>query len=147
MQRAKRLSQPPHPMESWGKPLSATLKCNVDCALFNNSSITSYNICFQNSAGQLVFGSLNFELSSSSLVEAQAEVTGLLEAIKFAIDRGMHLVISESDSKIVIDNISLDSTLQNELSDITHRCKDLLATHNGYVVRHVKRQAYLLFIL
>jgi ribonuclease HI len=115
------------------------LKCNVDCALFNNSSITGYGICIRDSARQLVLGLSNFSHYSSS--PAEAEALGLLEAIKFSIDSGMNLVIFESDSKIVIDVVNSDSVPQNELGDIVHRCKDLLATHNGYVVRHVRRQA------
>jgi len=49
----------------------------------------------------------NFSHYSSSHVEAEA--LGLLEAIKFSIDRGMDLVIFESDSKIVIDVVNSDS--------------------------------------
>jgi ribonuclease HI len=81
----------------------------------------------------------NFELSASS--PAEAEAIELLEAIKYAIERGMSSVIFESDCKIVIDIVLSDLVPPNELGDIIHRCKDLLASHNGYVVRHIRRQA------
>jgi len=71
---------------------------------------------------------------------AEAEALALLEAIKFSIDRGMNSVIFESYSKIVIDVVNSDSVPQNELGDIIYRCKDILATRNGYVVRNVRRQ-------
>lgn len=58
-----------------------------------------HGLCIRDSTGQLVLGLSNFNLSSSS----PAEALGLLEAVKFSIDRGMNSVIFESDSKIVID--------------------------------------------
>jgi len=53
----------------------------------------------------------------------------------------MNSVIFESDSKIVIDAVNSELTPHNELGDIINRCKDLLASRNGYLVRHVRRQA------
>jgi hypothetical protein len=51
------------------------------------------------------------------------------------------LIILEFDSNIVMNNVNFDIVSHNELGDITRRCKDLLTTRNGYVVRHVRRQA------
>jgi hypothetical protein len=46
MQTARKLGQTPHMMNAWTKPPTTTLKFNVDCVLFNNSSITCYVIYF-----------------------------------------------------------------------------------------------------
>lgn len=46
MQKARKLGQTPHMTDAWTKPPTATLKCNFDCVLFNNSSIKCYGIYF-----------------------------------------------------------------------------------------------------
>jgi len=81
----------------------------------------------------------NFKLASSP--PAEAEALGLLEAIKFAIERDMNSIIFEPNGKIDIDVVNSKLIRHNELGDIINKCKDLLASHNGYVVRHVRRQA------
>jgi len=105
MKKARKLGQTPHMTDACTNPPTTTLKCNVDCILLHNSSITWYGIYFRDSVGEPT------------------------------------LVILESDSKIVVDNVNYDLVSHNELGDIIHRCKDLLSTRNGYVVRHVRRQA------
>jgi hypothetical protein len=95
MQRAKQPSQGTHQEHKWLKPLPATMKCNVDCALFNNNTITGYGLCFRDSTGQLVLGMSNYAFFSSSPTEAEA--LGLLEAIKLAVEYGYQSVTFESD--------------------------------------------------
>jgi len=65
------------------------VKCNVDCALFNNNS--------------------------SPL---EAEALGLFEAIKIAINCNMTSVIFESDCRFLVDTLNSNSTPKNEFGDI-----------------------------
>lgn len=89
---------------SWSKPPPTHLKCNVDCALFQNNFITGYGFCFRNPLGHLVLGVSNFIHQSSLPIEAEA--LGLFEAIKFAIAENMSSVIFESDCKIIVDIVN-----------------------------------------
>jgi len=75
---------------SWSKPQPSYLKCNVDCALFNNNSVAGYGFCFRNSADHFVFGMPNF--SHCTLLPAEAEAWGLFEAMKFALANDMFSV-------------------------------------------------------
>jgi len=68
---------------TWSRPPEGTIKCNVDAAFFNNNSIMGYVICFRNSSGVLILGKSAYYYSSHTVLEA--EIIGLLEAIKEAI--------------------------------------------------------------
>ncbi|XP_024632655.2 uncharacterized protein [Medicago truncatula] len=124
---------------SWSKPPPSHLKCNVDCALFNNISAVGYGFCFRNSTGHFVSGMSNF--THCNLLPAEAEAWGLFEAMKFALDNDMPSVIFESDCKTIVDIVNSHQVPQNELGDIISKCKDLLSSHTGFVVNHVRRQA------
>lgn len=67
------------------------MKCNVDCALFNNNIITGYGCCIHDFSDQLLLGMSNYAPFSSSPTEAEA--LGLLEAIKIAITHGYQSVL------------------------------------------------------
>jgi len=123
----------------WTKPPISFLKCNVDCALFNNNTITGFGFCFRDSSGQFVTGMSNYSHSATSPPEAEA--LGLFEAIQFAIDRDMTSVIFETDCKLVVDLVYSPIVPQNEIGDIITSCKHLMSVHNSYVVRHTRRQA------
>jgi ribonuclease HI len=139
MQRAIQPSQGTHKESKWLKPLPATMKCNVDCALFNNNTITGYGLCFRDSTGQLVLGMSNYDFFSSSPTEAEA--LGLLEAIKLAAARGYHSVTFESDCRFVVDAVNTTQVPQNEVGDIISSCQELLSFHSHFYVKYVRRQA------
>jgi len=126
------------PVFPWTKPPISYLKCNVDCALFNNNTITGFGFCFRDSSGQFVTGMSNYSHSATSPLEAEA--LGLFEAIQFAIDRDMTSVIFEADCKLVVDLVYSPIVPQNEIGDIITSCKHLMSVHNSYVVRHTRRQ-------
>jgi ribonuclease HI len=139
MQRAKQPRQGTHQEHKWLKPLPATMKCNVDCALFNNNTITGYGLCFRDSTGQLVLGMSNYAFFSSSSTEAEA--LGLLEAIKLAVERGYQSVTFESDCRFVVEAVNTTQVPQNEVGDIISSCQELLSFHNHFSVKYVRRQA------
>jgi hypothetical protein len=70
----------------------------------------------------------------------KAKAMTLYEAIKFAIDREMSLLIFESDCKFVVELVNASHALQNEIGDIVSSCKDLLSTRNSYFMKHIRRQ-------
>jgi len=137
MQHAKNLVQEITHDALWEKPLLTVVKCNVDYALFNNNSIMGY--CFRDSMGHFLLDMSNYEFLR--VTPSEAEATGLLEAVKLAIARGMQSVIFESDCKIVVDVVNSSANPHNELGDIIFYCKQLLSLHANFYVRFVRRQA------
>jgi ribonuclease HI len=112
---------------------------NVDCALFNNNTITGLGICVRDSSRALLFGFLKYSYFNS--FPSEAESLGLFEAINIAINRHMTSVIFESDCRLLVDTIDSNSTPHNEFGDIISRCKDLLSSRNNFIVSYVRRQA------
>jgi ribonuclease HI len=139
MQQAKNSMQEITHDALWEKPPLTVVKCNVDCALFNNNSIMGYGLCFRDSMGHFLLGMSNYEFHR--VTPSEAEATGLLEAVKLAIARGMQSVIFESDCKIVVDAVNSSVNPHNELGDIIFYCKQLLCLHPNFFVRFVRRQA------
>jgi len=139
MQHRKNPGQQVQHTVLWTKPPPPFLKCNVDCALFNNNSVAGYGLCICNSTGQFIAGMSNF--SHCSLTPVEAEAWGLLEAIKFAVVKDMPYVIFESDCKTIVDIVNSSHLPQNELGDILSTCKDLLSIHTSFIVNFVRRQA------
>jgi ribonuclease HI len=135
----RQLNQNIHQDELWVKPPPSSLKCNVDCALFNNNTITELDICFRDSSGTLRYGLSKYSLYTSS--HSEAEALSFLEALTFAVNQGMESVIFESDCKLVVDATISTSSPLNEFGDIISRCKTLLPSHSNYYVSYVRRQA------
>lgn len=104
MQRARQPGQGTYLEAKWLKLLPPAVKCNVDCALFNNNTITGYDLCVRDSPCQLVLGMSDY--ASLSSFPPEAEGLGLLEAIKLAIERGFPSVIFELDCKLVVDTVN-----------------------------------------
>jgi len=138
MQRAKQTSPGTHSEPKWLKPLPATMKCNVDCALFNDNTITGYGLCFRDSTGQLVLGMSNYAFFSSS--PSEAEALELLEAIKLDVVRGCQTVTFKSDCKFVVDAVNTSQVPLNEVGDIISSCQKLLSIHSHFSVKFVRRQ-------
>lgn len=78
--------------------------------------------------------------SHCTLLPAEAEAWGLFEAMKFALANDMSSVIFESDCKVIVDLVNSHQVPQNEIGDIISNCKNLLSSHTGFVVNHVRRQ-------
>lgn len=117
-------------------PSQGEIQCRRE--LFNNNSISRIDIYFRESAGALLYGLSKFSYYNYTLPKAEA--LSMFEVITFAAANSMNFVIFESDCKLVVDSINLNSTAHNEFGD-TSRCKDLLPTHNDYIMRFVRRQA------
>ncbi|GAU10454.1 hypothetical protein TSUD_423510, partial [Trifolium subterraneum] len=124
---------------SWTKPPLNTVKCNVDCAFFNNNTIMGYGLCFRDATGQFMHGESSWK--QCFMTTAEAEATALLASIKASFAQGYQKVFFETDCKLVVDALYSHSAPQNELGDIISLCKNLLSTNNNYVVSFVRRQA------
>jgi len=96
MQKARKPSQGTHQPTLWEKPLQLMVKCNVDCALFDNNTITGLGICFKDSSGALLLGFSKYSYLNSTL--SVAETLSLFEAINIVIYRHMTYVIFNSNS-------------------------------------------------
>lgn len=109
----------------------------MDCALFNNNTITGLDMCFKDSSRALLLGFLKYSYFNSTPLEA--EVLDLFTAINVAINCHIPYVIFESDCKLFVDTINSNSTPNNEFGDIISRCKNLLS-RNNFIVSYVRRQ-------
>ncbi|PNX86023.1 eukaryotic translation initiation factor 3 subunit c, partial [Trifolium pratense] len=49
-----------------------TVKCNVDCAFFNNNTIMGYGLCFRDASGQLMYGESSWKQCFMTTAEAEA---------------------------------------------------------------------------
>lgn len=74
-------------------------------------------------------------------MHVEAEAWGLLEAIKFVVDKDTTSVIFESDYKVIVDIMNSSHMPQNELGDILSNCKDLLSIHTSSIMNYVRKQA------
>jgi len=138
MQRAKQTSPGTHSKPKWLKLLPTTMKCNVDCALFNDNTITGYGLCFRDSTGQLVLGMSNYAFFSSS--PSEAEALGLLEAIKLVVAHGYQTVTFESDCRFVVNAVNTSQVPLNEVGNIISSCRELLSFQSHFSVKFVRRQ-------
>ena len=113
------------------------IKCNVDCALFNNNTITGLGICFRDSSGTLFLSLSKYSYFNST--PSEAEAPGLFEVINIAINCHMPSVIFESECRLLVDAINSNYTPNNKFGDIISRCKDLLSSRNNFIVSYVRR--------
>jgi len=124
---------------TWIKPPVGKIKCNVDAAAFNNNFVMGFGMCFRDFKGNLLLGKSDFYHSSTTILEAES--LGLLDAIKVAISNGMHVVLFETDSKILSDAINSNFTPSNEFGDLVVQCRSLLLDRPDFAVSYIRRQA------
>ncbi|RHN55891.1 putative RNA-directed DNA polymerase [Medicago truncatula] len=139
MQREKAPIHHANSVHSWIKPPIGTIKCNVDAAAFNNNSIMGYGMCFRDYTGTFLLGKSDFHHSSATVLEAES--LALLDAIKLAISNEMHVVLFETDSKILADALTNNSSPTNEFGDLVTQCRSLLLDKPDFAVSYVRRQA------
>jgi len=72
MQKARQPNQGIHQQTMWEKHSSLTMKCNVDCALFNKNTITGPDIRFRDSSGALLLSFLKYSYFNYFPVEVEA---------------------------------------------------------------------------
>ncbi|XP_024633515.1 uncharacterized protein [Medicago truncatula] len=145
MQREKAPIHHANSVHSWIKPPIGTIKCNVDAAAFNNNSIMGYGMCFRDYTGTFLLGKSDFYHSSATVLEAES--LALLDAIKVAISNEMHVVLFETDSKILADALTNNSSPTNEFGDLVTQCRSLLLDKPDFAVSYVGKQIVLLIVL
>jgi len=139
MQKARQLSQGTHQQTLWENTPPLIVKCNVNCALFNNNNITGLGIFFRDSSEAFLLDFLKYSYFNYTPLEAEA--LDLFEAINIAINFHMPSIIFESDCRLLVDTLNSNSTPNNIFGDIISRCKDLLSSRNNFIVSYVRRQA------
>jgi hypothetical protein len=148
MQKSRQSSQGTHQQTLWEKPSPPVVICNVDCALFNNNTITSLvikkhiitglGICFRESSRALLLDFSKSSYFNSTPLEAQ--VLDLFEAINIDINRHVTYVIFKFDYRLLVDTINSNSTPHNEFGDIISRCTDQLSSRNNFIVSYARSQ-------
>jgi ribonuclease HI len=121
--------QPPH----------GFLKCNVDASFYNSACSIGWGWVLRNSRGCFQLAGSNIVPTSLSVLEGEA--LALVEAMEEMIQRGLSFVTFESDSKLVVDDISSRQTGVSEFSLLISHIQSLLRPNNYFEVKYVRRQA------
>lgn len=88
----------------WNPPLSNWIKCNVDSTFSSSSSSTGYSGIFRSSLGLFMLAFAEPLSLNNSLLAKLCGV--IIRGIEIACDRGCKSLWMESDSNIVVKDLS-----------------------------------------
>lgn len=94
-------------LDQWKKPSVGELKCNVGAALFIELGCFGIGMCIRDETDMFI-KSKTIVLPGVPLAQ-EAEAWGLLEAIKWLGEIGVHKVTIELDCKPVVDGVIRDN--------------------------------------
>ncbi|XP_058758252.1 uncharacterized protein LOC131631477 [Vicia villosa] len=122
----------------WCKPPSSWLKCNSDASFSSNK--VGICVCIRNDEGMFITAQTKW-FSPITDVDT-GEALGLLAAINWVLDLGYDNVVFESDSKSVVDSVTIPKPNDSDFGTITGVCFQLL-THStrNFQVKFIRRQA------
>nr|KYP47844.1 hypothetical protein KK1_030479 [Cajanus cajan] len=122
----------------WTKPPADTFTCNVDAALFNDSSTFGFGICVRDTRG--LFQTAISGWKHGLPPPHEAEAAAMLEAIQYLIHSPYDNVCVETDCKQVADHLNSTQVLHSEYGIIINQCRSLLRSHQNLQVRFIRRQ-------
>lgn len=125
--------------EVWQPPLQGQHKLNVDASLYKGEGMFRLGMVIRNDAGVFVMGKVMKVAGEVSVMEAEAR--GVLEAIQWINIIGVHNVIIESDSQLVVQALKSVESYQLEVGHILDECKMKFKNRADLSVVHVKKQA------
>nr|KYP36545.1 hypothetical protein KK1_042329 [Cajanus cajan] len=129
---------PVHDLQ-WKKPHVGTFTCNIDAALFQDSSYFGYSMCIRNDHGQFLTAKTGWAHSLPPVHEAEA--TALLTAIQWIENLSLTHVTIESDCKSVLDALSRTQSQHSEYGSLLNKCRGLLHNHPNLSLKFIPRQA------
>lgn len=108
----------------WQPPEVGFYKLNVDASLYSGEFMFSLGLVVRDSSGQFIMGK-NMKFSGERSV-MEAEAIGMYEAIKWILSTGLHHVVIESDSQLVVHALKSEDSYQVEVGHIIDECKERL---------------------
>ncbi|XP_073271498.1 uncharacterized protein [Primulina huaijiensis] len=124
--------------DRWTKPPDPSMKCNVDATLFKEYQAVGFGAVVRDSVGVFMVSKTNVNYGLFEVKEAG--VLALLDAIYWTTSLELQDVIFETDSKTVVNAITLENVDYTEFGSITSCCQ-ILDAHPSFKIQHVRRQA------
>ncbi|GAU31898.1 hypothetical protein TSUD_270830 [Trifolium subterraneum] len=123
----------------WQQPQFGYFKCNVDASFYDIEGATGWGWYVRDHRGRFVIAGTN--IMHQRLNTLEGEAMAIKEAMEEMVQRGFSHVIFESDSKIVVDAITLSHRGISDFSLLISSIKSILVLNPNFEVKFVKRQA------
>ncbi|KAL8111189.1 hypothetical protein AgCh_026789 [Apium graveolens] len=126
-------------MKKWRRPSIGDLKLNVDASIFNSADVFSVGMVMRDYQGRFLGGKMMKFTGRVSV--AEAELTGILEALRWtSVFTGPKLII-EGDSLSCVKAINKPDINYLELGDLIVQCRDILCSR-GFIRKQANRLAH-----
>jgi hypothetical protein len=124
----------------WQPPVTGTVKCNIDAALFNDQQKFGVGMCIRNDQGNFMKAKTMWFHGTPPPQEAEAWAWALRECM-FWLGELYSCVVIELDCLLVVNAITDNSSNQTEFGYIMKTCRELLQNYQNFEIVYVKRQA------
>ncbi|KAM6587325.1 hypothetical protein CsatA_009930 [Cannabis sativa] len=125
--------------ELWSKPVTNTIKVNVDAAIFASDNQYGYGMVARNDSGSLIEAKAH--CFHGAFGPEVVEIMGIKEALSWIKRQGWQHVELESDSLVSIKAIRNHSSLCSIFGNLAQDCHSLLLSMPLIKIRFVKRSA------
>lgn len=123
----------------WEAPVTGSLKINVDASVFEHSEEFSVGMIVRNHQGTFIRGKT---MRFSGRVQAlEAELVGILEAIRWSVEFQGNTICIESDSLCSVQAIRGQDHNQLEAGLLIDQCRDFLRNREWVSLSFIKKQA------
>nr|POE62458.1 hypothetical protein CFP56_26389 [Quercus suber] len=129
----------PAVMHQWRPPEYGTYKVNFDAAIFKSSNTAGIGVIIRDWGGQAI-GALSMSMSLANSV-SNMEALACRRAVQFAANLGLHRVIFEGDSAIVINAVSQENAALSSYGFIVEDIHSLVSAFLSFEFVHVPRSA------
>ena len=110
---------------------------HIDGASRGNPGHASYGFAVLDPSGKVLHSGSGYIGISTNNV---AEYTALLEALRFALAKGIQSVEIRSDSELVVKHLNGEYKVKSEhLAKLNEECRNLLRRFSWYEIKHVPR--------
>ncbi|XP_030496466.2 uncharacterized protein LOC115712332 [Cannabis sativa] len=124
-------------VERWKKPLSSSIKVNVDGAIFSAEQKFGFGYVARDAHGKLIEGILG---SWTGAVGPEiAEVIGVKEALSWIKRKGWTGVEIETDALVVVQAVLGSVSMPSQFGFLVQDCRSLISSLNCVSLHFVKR--------
>jgi ribonuclease HI len=121
----------------WQPPVTGTVKCNIDAALFNDQHKFGVGMCIRNNQGRFVKAKTMW--FDGNPPPKEAEACALKEGISWLGELEFSKVVIELDCMLVVNAIKNNSNNRTEFGLIIRSCRELLRNYQNFEIVFVKR--------
>ena len=124
-------------VHQWRPPEQGIYKVNFDAAVFKASNSAGIGVIIRDWGGQAI-GALSMSMPLANSVP-DMEALACRRAVQFAVDLGLHRVIFEADSAIVINAVSQENAALSSYGFIVEDILILISSFLSFEFVHVPR--------